>query len=786
MNDHFRHTVLLASVALCALIATPALAQSDAASAGGDIVVTAQKRSENINKVPASISVIGGGALGAGGIASIEDLTRAVPGVSFTAGTGAGAGEGNSVLEFRGVSSQGAEATVGIYLDETSITNSNRNVGVTQPVALDIARVEVLRGPQGTLYGASSEGGTVRFLHNKPDLTRISGYVAGTGSFTAHGGANYETSGVINLPLVPDRLAIRLGALSGNDSGWIDRYDLSGNLAQKGTNSSNRQALRFAVLFEPSDKLTVQAQVNYQRYVSHDSPVFYMDSSGTAPYATTGGLFKQSKEVPDVTHDRTLTASVEVEYRLPGAEITSVTSVYNRAMHQITDATFYDSNIMATAYFPALASTGSYSQKIATIPSPQLAPVDFYTKTEELRVASPANSHSPLKWVGGVYVSSQIQNLIWSDPMPTLPGTFQSEYGYPLTNLNAALGAPANASSDYWTNLFDDHQHTRTLQIAGFGQVDYAPIPKLHLTAGLRYQYTRQSYTAWGSGFFYIGIPSFYSDTRDARNFTPKFSVSYDVNPRSSVYATVAEGFRIGGPTGPLPSGSGNVCQTDYDALHLSGVPSNFSQDKLWSYEAGTKLQTADRSLSVNAAGYYINWRNLQQSITLPTCGFIFASNVGDARSIGGELEVHYTVPFVKGLKLGAAGSITDATLTKVSVPFATVGQHVLNVPDVTANISADYRVPLPGAIKATLHADYNYTGQSHGSFTVTQSNYVNNAYGVVNANLELGLDHWTVTIFAKNLLDDHTIIQQPTVNSVVEGYTVTPRTVGAALRRDF
>ena len=786
---------LLASTAAITLVAAlPAAAadNSGAATQLDEIIVTAQKRSEDVTKVPTSISVVGGDALGSSGIKDYDDLTRAVPGISFAAGgAGNGVGEGNSVLEMRGISSPTSSvATVGVYLDEMSVTNGNRYVGASQPVPLDINRVEILRGPQGTLYGASSEAGTIRFIHNRPDLNTFSGFIAGDVSGTEHGGVNYQTSSVVNVPIDPGIFAVRVGGLYGGDSGWIDNYNLDGSLNKRGVNSDITKALRVDGLYQPSELFSAEAQVNYQRVDSKDSPIFYLGSQtiGYPPVTQVGGLFKQSKEVAEPTADTVLTSNLDLVANLGFADLTSVTSYFWRAMEMITDATFFDNTVLAQAVFPPLPN-GNYSSAVALAPVQQFYPVEFQTYTQEFRLSSPSGTNSPLKWVGGLYFSRSEQSYLNNEPDYSLPAAYQAGYGQPISTQNPILGLPPSAGNSVWINgIYSQNTRTYTYEYAGFGQIDYDITPKLHFSTGVRYQFTRLMYDALTQGFF-TAVP-YYKDHSDSFSTTPRFSLSYDLTDTSSAYTTIAKGYRIGGEAGPLPVGNNaaDVCLPDYNSFGISSTnpPQDFHPDSLWSYEAGVKSTMANRTLSINADGYYIDWSNIQQSINLPTCGYNFTSNVGDAESYGGELELRYAPPIVKGLKLGLSTSINHSTLTKVFVPFATVGQDVLYAPSLTANVSVDYEVPLRTDFNGFVHADYDWTGHSHGSFDNALPNYEDLSYGVLNASFGIDTGTLKISIYAKNLLNDHTIIQKPTVNSVTEGYTVRPLTAGITARQDF
>jgi outer membrane receptor protein involved in Fe transport len=756
-----------------------------------EVIVTAQKRSEDLTKVPSSISVLNGDALGAGGIKDFDDLSRAVPGLSVSAGTS----EGTANLQIRGVSASGGDSTVSVYLNETPITVSSRFGGATQPIPFDIGQVEILRGPQGTLYGASALGGTIRYIQNKPNLNSYSGFAAADLSGTEHGGINYETSALVNIPVVAGKFAVRIGGLYGSDSGWIDNYNLYGQIQNPGTNSDKKKLLRVAALYEPTDDLSISSNITYQRFDQKDTSAFYTSqgvansfanslSSGASPYTLTDGLFKESKTIREWSHDSVLVADLGVNKDLGFATITSDSSYFYRSFNQLFDGTYYNSGALNSFYLPAGFNP---SPLLAFSPSPSYQPVGWDTWTQEIRLTSPDNPPYPVKWVAGLYVTQQHVGYTQNELDPNINSIFQSVYGVPIGSISAALGGPANYN-DFFNPIFSAAAHETDDQYAAFASATYDILPDLHLTAGIRYTISHSVNVADNlqTSFFDVGLPAEKKSSILSFSATPRFSLAYDINDNSSIYTTEAKGFRLGGPAGSLPTGPGNVCSQDYANLGVSAPPNAYGPDSLWSYEAGLKTKALDRTLSVNTAGYYIQWHNLQQGVNLPICGFGYTTNAGDAVIYGSELEVVYAPPMFKGLKLAATGSFNHAEITKTTAPFATVGEAVENVPERTGTFSADYEFPLIDSWAGFVHGDYNFNGHAHGQFQTYLPNFENHAYGVVNARLGVNDDVWSIYLYAKNLLNDHTIYQQPVESSVTEGYTVRPLTVGISARRDF
>jgi iron complex outermembrane recepter protein len=768
------------------------------------INVTANKRSENIKDVPTAISVLGGTDLSEHHVQDYDDITRNAPGISF----GTQGGEGLNNIEIRGVSSTTGSATVGIYLDDVSVTIKNTYDGATQPKLLDMDRIEVLRGPQGTLYGASSEGGTIRFITNQPDLDQFSASATSDLSGTKHGSVNYDEQGVVNYPIIPGMLAIRAALEYGDDSGWIDNFKSNGQLIsngdsavlgkgplnQSGVNDVRDGVFRLTGKLQLAPDFTITPSMFFQRSHSSDAPDFF-------PLT---GLYEQTKEVTEFNRDTLFLPSVTVNKGLGFADLTSVSSYFWRQESRQTDGTFYNSTVYALFFldndFPEKQPQND--SQIGTLPSPVTFQTTYGTLAQEFRLTSrpPSETGLPIKWVAGVYYSDQWDTHRDYEPIVGLQSAVQSIYGVPITQLDSKFGPgafggdpaayiPLDSPTDPHLNdiFYFSTSRSDERQYAAFGQVDFDVTPQLHGSAGLRFEYARESYTRYGGGFIDLGNISPYVQNTRYYPLTPKFSVTYDLDDTSSVYASAAKGFRLGGPTGPTPAGPNNACSPDYAALGITNPPVSYNPDKLWSYEVGSKALLANNTISLNGALYYIDWQQLQQTINLPTCGFNFTSNVGDAESYGSELELRYKPTFLRGLTLGMSGGLERAVITSTTNPqTAAVGEKVLNSPDWTFTVSADYNWEIMNNVVAFVRSDYDWVGRSHGSFTTTDPNFSDPQYGVFNASIGIDTGSLQVSLYAKNLFDDSTIIQRPKINTVIEGYTVRPLTVGVTVSKQF
>jgi outer membrane receptor protein involved in Fe transport len=779
-----------------------AAAPADSGSSFGQlqsITVTATKRTEDIKDIPTSVSAIDADQLLEHHVGNYDDITRTIPSVSFQAGTGPGLDN----IEMRGVSSTSGSATVGIYIDEVSVTVKNTYDGAVEPKLFDLERVEVLRGPQGTLYGASSMGGTIRFITKQADVNEFGGSAATDLSYTKHGTLSNDTNAVINVPIVQGSFALRLGADVSYESGYVDHYaptptgagpgntslsmytnDSTGVLQQKGVNDVRTEVLRFSGKYSGPDDLSIVPAFFLQRTTQGDSGVFFPAI----------GQYEQDKRVGEPAKDIVTVPSLTVNKGFGFADLTSVTSYFRRDFHRTTDGTYYNSNVFANyfvlpTYPGGTAAQNAYTANVIGFLS---SPVFYDTTTdqfsEEMRLASRDAKVAgvPITWVGGLYFSNMRQAHTDDEFMPGLQADFLANYGVDINQ--SPLGNAFLPGVSYANDLiYLAHNNLRERQIAPFGEFGIDITPQLKGSLGLRYVAAKTSYGFTSGGFYAYGLPNPYSNEASFHATTPKASLDYAVTPNSNVYASIAKGCRLGGPTGPDPANTpGGSCDQDYANLGIPGAPLKYDSDSLWSYELGTKGRYLDNRLSVNAAIYAINWKNIQQSVNLPICGFTFTTNAGDAKSYGTELEVRYLA--TQSLSLGLAAGTTHAFITSTLEPgIFTVGEEILNVPDYTATLSADYDRPIGDETNLFVRADFPYTGRSHAYYnSSTVANHISPNYGVLNLNVGVTRKKLSVGLYGKNLANNKKIIQYPSVNTVQEGYTLRPLTVGLTASYQF
>lgn len=687
-----------------------------------EVLVTARKITERIQDVPASIIALGADQLAASGAVMLEDIGREVPGLNVVA-----AGPGKNQLIIRGLSSSGGGSMVGYYIDDTPIASSTdiNETSAVDPVLFDLARVEVLRGPQGTLYGASSMGGTVKYVTQQPDLTQTSGLSKVTLSDTQGGGFNREVDTVGNVPLVENVAAVRLAAFYRYNDGYIDRYDTNPadylailpGVAARNVNSESTYGGRIALKVQPIDSLTITPSA----FVQH------MGLGGQSSFDVPAGSFAnpiQNRLLPEPTVDQIELYSLNVHGDLNPISITSSTSYFihqNRSIEDESKVTYFFYS--PTGYFPA--------GQTAVYPTPFYLNYPNHNFTEELRLGlETTRVHGIL---GVFYQRVAGFSLVnW-----VLPGGYNTAFGDPFPGQ---------------TSVFYSTQNLTDIQKALFGEFNIDVTSKLKATVGGRAFKQGAQFDIFEAGTLIGGVPTQALVGSHASGFTPKYGLSYNVTADLMAYATASKGFREGGSFVPVPT---SPCLPDLTQLGLSAAPTQYKPDTLWNYELGAKTQWLDRRLTLNGDIYDIQWKNTQQTVSLPVCGFSFIGNFGSASSKGAELEIEYDP--VKSMRFSLASAFNEAKLTSTVPGTSGVsGQPLLNAPKWTGSASTEYRRDMATGTTLVARVDFNTSSRAYNTFDTTALNYVQPGYSLMNARLSALFGACDVSLFATNLLNKH------------------------------
>ncbi|MWV27546.1 TonB-dependent receptor [Aurantiacibacter rhizosphaerae] len=679
-------SLLLVSAAIAGF-ATPAFAQDTAAERAGEpearerpneIVVTARRTEESLSDVPISVAAYSQESLDEQGVRNIDDIANITPGVTLTRGDQRNAGAAN--IAIRGISSTAGSATTGIYIDDTPI--QIRNIGFSAftpfPAVFDLQRVEVLRGPQGTLFGAGSQGGTVRFITQQPNLNYVEAYGRGELAFTQGGDPSYEMGAAVSVPLVEGKVAGRVSGYFRRDGGYIDRVNyINGNIEDENSNHSDTVVLQGALAIEPTENLTIRPSIFYQDIDIADGNYYWEDLSDIDD-----GDFRNGNALANTSSDRLLLPALAIELDLGPVALFSNTSYFDRSQNAVNDYTVFESSLWArNPFFPA----GYFA--------PAFQDNQQANFTQELRLQS-NDPDSRFSWVVGGFYSRNKQTAAQLVQNTFLPQQIMDNFGITIEQFFGQ-----GLIDGKYTFVLDDAESVDE-QIAGFGQVDFQVTDELSLTAGLRVSSTKFDVNAQFVGPV-VGPPVDDTGSQSETPITPKFGISYQPDDDHLFYATAAKGFRIGGynPAVGLPCGVSQgapIPGTPLGNIGLSDRPELYESDSVWSYEVGSKNSLFGNSVNVEASAFLIKWDNIQQNVGL-ACGFAFTDNLGSATSKG--FDVAFSALVTDNLTLGGQVGYVDAKLDETvsagpSAPLnlVTEGDAIsLNPWQVTLNGQYDY-----------------------------------------------------------------------------------------------
>ncbi|HEV2363538.1 MAG TPA: TonB-dependent receptor [Caulobacteraceae bacterium] len=716
-------------------------AASDAGTTVGEIVVTAEKRESTVQKTPISITAITGVELQSTGVSTAQGLAGEVPGLSV-----ASAGPGNAVYEIRGLAAPGGESTtIGFYLDETPITPP---VGATlgkvevDPDLYDLQRVEVLRGPQGTLYGAGSMGGTIRLITNPPSLKGFAASGQTIVGGTDGGGINFTQNAMVNVPLGA-AAALRIVGGYGHVSGWIDRIvapdlpvpsnngltranpvGLPGEQVFKNVNDEDRYNVRASLLIAPLSRLTAAPSVFYQR----------TDQGGMNAYDSTPGALAHYEpfNIAEPSKDAFVVASLPITYRFDRFSVTSATAWWSRWQTQFQDATEQFQEVLGLPAFSADQGGLGPTQVYETDATRQFS--------QELRASSSGSGR--LQWtIGGFF--SQYHFGYQALPTSPPPGAV------------AILGAPLVYNTSSALNI---------RQEAVFGNASWQITRQLKLEAGLRGFWYHNDFETGFQGALFGNPPPAPAmiSTAAASNsgVSPMFNLSWSPSEDLMLYAAAAKGYREGAgnfaiPTSGPPGSIGASCLADLQALGRSTAPLEYGPDSVWNYEVGEKGQFFDHRLTVNADVYYIAWSQIQSLVVLsapaPNCNLFFTANGANAAVKGGELEVR--AELARGLELTQnLGYAWAAYTTSFPASNITKGQRLLDVPNWTVNTLLELRRPV---------GRFTFVAIAQNSFVSSAEELTYQIFKLPNRDLlnfrfGLAADKWSVFCFVDNVFNKH------------------------------
>jgi outer membrane receptor protein involved in Fe transport len=746
--------VLLAAGGLGASMA--AVAQEVEKQAIEEVIVTAQKREQSLAEIPMSVTVLGGGLLDRQQALDFADLATLIPGFSIVGNT-----PGVTRITLRGTNTGGVASTVGVYFDEVPFGSStalaNGAVLSGDFDTFDLARIEVLRGPQGTLYGASSLGGVMKYVPNRPSTDGFQGSVRGNLEDVDEGGLGYAVTGFVNIP-VTDAFALRATGFYRDDDGFVDSVGdrpipsltepgvnlIDGTIVEDQIDSSSTSGGRLQALFEPGENFSINLVAMFQDIDSDDTTQQEADADTFEPLYDRPTLARYQDQFTDISYD-IYSATIDWEFS-DWASLQSITS-YGEFEQDFRTDTAVQSNFTGG---PALSQLLSFlfGTPLSSVLN-QVTSTDKFS--QELRLVSGEGSR--VEWLAGLYYTDE-ESLIAQQIVGLTAGTETPAPGLPLL-------ADLSLDSTYE-------------ELAVFANATWHFADRWELSFGARQSDNDQKATQFSTGP--LAGDSMVVGSSSESPFTWSISPRFELSDNASIYARVATGFRPGGPNILPPAAPDEV-------------PRQYDSDSLTNYEIGYKGSAASGRFELEVAGFYIDWEDIQLFTVVENFGVNV--NGGSAESRGVEFAASYYP--VEGLSLAVNGAYTDAELTADAGAGGLDGDALPFVPDWSFGLTADYEWALGNQSMAYMGATLGYIGSrpignayrnADGSLKELDS------YATLSLRTGLETGRWFFEAYARNVTNELGITSVTNANIDYTGNVtigmITPRTLGVAVGTRF
>ncbi len=758
--------------AVLAVSATAASAQEEPAEVVGlgEVIVTATKRAESLQDVSESISAFGTEAIAMRGLQKIDDIAKYIPGLSLAQREPAG-----TTIVFRGVASSGlqfgAVSSSALYLDEQPITQSGRS---PDPRFIDIERVEALRGPQGTLYGASSQSGTLRVITNKPDPSGFEAWAEAELTSVSGGSEGYDVSGMLNLPL-GDRVALRLVGFTAEDAGYIDNvladspggtYD-NADVVEKDVNSARTNGARAALRFDISENVDLTLGAIYQD----------IKADGHSDVNPGRGDLRQVRFEEERLDDEWYQLSLTMNASLPFGDLIVAGSYFDRKFAYEADATDYEFAFNETGYVgydfggdPRGYATNHEDTEITTL---------------EVRLQSANDAGSRWSWLAGAFYSKETGHTEFGSFVRDYADTPAFAYfNYYEQELS---GNALPATDQWWQGIYDTDLEQRAL----FGEVGFDVTENFTITAGGRwFEYDTRYRLRQQSPPGFTGA-TFLDDTVDTKESgsVMKLNLTYNIDDDHMVYATYSEGFRNGG---------NNPVKTE------SVLPRSFDSDTLENFEIGAKTEWLDNRLRLNVAAYLMEWKDFAVQVEDPSPFFQLGYvNLPTAEIPGVELELTFAASdawqFDASFGWNEA-EISEATELRfenddgdVFVTPVEKGARLPLTPDWTAALGAEWR-PRGQLLNAQPfgRVDLAHVGEVvtnlEGFESVIGQAGVTTQDAYETGDIRFGLEgeRWSGSLFLENAWDERAVTFRSNRWAEPRLSLIRPRTLGLQFRYEF
>jgi len=766
-----------------------------------EITVTAQKRESTVHNTPFSVVADSEEDLHQEGITNMEQLGNNTANVAVQ-----NLGPGQSQISIRGVSSgqiardqPGPKEEVGTYLDESPISFLLFTPNID---LFDMGRVEVLRGPQGTLFGSGSLSGTVRYISNQPVLGQTQFFGEATGASITGGNQGGDIKVGINAP-IGDRAAVRLAAYYDDFAGYMDAVQPDFSV-DKNVNTSRRGGVRAAFTLAPTDELSITPRLMYQRITSdgwnrNDIYNILANPYTTTRPAVTLGPQQLFTQIGEPMTDDFYLGDLNVSYNFGNMVLTSITSYTYRDILVTRDAGALTSSITG-------GSIG-LPENVYTLDSPLDDTTVGQGWTQEVRLSG---GNDKLQWVGGGFYAYSQKHYAQS----LLVNGFTELSGVPSQGLRAAED-----------ELFYSNLTYKTRQYAFFGEATYQFAPRFSFTAGLRYYNWQDVKDQYFDGIFGndnngTSLVHTAGDTT-ADGVAPRFIASFKLSDSTNLNAQASKGFRLGGLNDPL-----NIPLCTANDLATFGGFDTFNDETAWNYEIGTKSRVFGGKGYVNVSAFYIDISDLQAVVTAGSCSSRLVFSVPSARSIGGELEFGGGISdhFDFNVSVGYNNATLRSTLTSTDanghvtiISGIRTGARLPSVPDWQTSIATTYQQPVTEGVTGYLTGTWQYIGSRYTQVgddvpgfgivplvppnglphtiggPLTQDTFVFNpllpAYNLLNFRLGARFDVFDIAFWVNNVTNERALLALDRERGLLArvGYLVNqPRTFGLTARTNF
>jgi len=705
-----------------------------------EVIVTAQKRDESLQDVPFAISAFTAEALRKNRIDNYLTLSQSAAGLSVWTD---GVGRNEFVIRGVATSPTGRDKTaikekVGVYINEMPIADATYTPQID---FFDVNRIEVLRGPQGTLFGAGSLAGTVRVITNAPDPSAFQSRIEMGISTVSGGNMGYEAKAMLNVPLKEETSAIRGVFYQRDEGGFID----NSALGQTNVNDSETTGGRLMGLFNITDRFSAKASVFYDK--REIGGITQEDVFTAPPFPDfQPGRNKQYRETDEPMEDQFKAASLELNYDGDNMNFVSATSFIDGSADRKTD----EARFMDVIF--GLPDQSFWVEDLN----------DFEVFSQEFRIASAGDGR--FDWVTGAYYSTRERSL---NQLGFSPG------------FDDLTGVPSQAFGVSTADTLFDYYETQDLeQYALFGEIAYPMTDKLTFTTGLRWYDVKEDAVQDAAGFFFGGTV-FQEASFSKDGFNPRFILDYAVSENVSVAAQASKGFRLGGSTYPVNE---DLCKDDLEQIGVSEPPTQFDNETLWNYELSLKSTLADGRVVANASLFTQDYENLIQSISLP-CGFALTGNLGAAKIKGAEFELQAAIN--ENWSVSANATYLDPEIED-SGAFLNLeeGQRLPLSPEFSAAANLHFYSQLSNAWE--LDGDLNFQYVDEMLQNLQFDDVKTDSYQLVSTQLRVSSGKWSLTAYVDNVFDEEAELAKSVALGTIRTAINRPRTFGLQLGIDF